>query len=318
MTSQTKRAAARGRTITPNGNHVRRPLGAGAANGNANGSNGSVRHRQRQQEFMTEIHFSWKEKAVVGALSGALLVTLQLVGSNFYLDQDPNVIIGGALTAVAFVFIATIWTAIGDETHLEKLLMRGLLAPSLLIALVHKGVDVPEQHGGDSLKGVLKVENNATPANGLLSRMATQFLPTIAFAAQAPRSTAVETVRKADLQPKVLDGARLFVGRAKSPQSYSFIVGIASTDSAARTVGREIQSILGNRQTVELFRVEGRTEVFISIGGLQDLERAHSSKEAATAALLATADTRAISPDARQGIAQGRVVSGRTLLGSRP
>lgn len=315
MTAQTKRAVARGRPISPNGNHVRRP--PGAANGYANGSNGSVRPRPRQQEWTTEILISRKAKAVVGALSGALLVILQLVGSNFYLDQDPNVVIGGVLTAVAFVLIATIWTAIGDETHMEKLVMRGLLAPSLLIALVHKGVDVPEQHGGDSLSGVLKVENSVAPTNGMLSRIATQFLPTIAFAAQA-RSTAVETVRKADLEPNVLDGARLFVGRARSPEYYSFIVAVASTDSAARLVGQEIQGIVGDRQTVSLFRVEGRSEVFISIGGLQDLERAHLSKELATTALLAIEGTRAISPEARQGIAQGRVVSGRTLLGSKP
>jgi hypothetical protein len=267
---------------------------------------------------MTEIRFSRKEKAVVGALSGTLLVILQLVGSNFYLDQDPNVILGGALTAVAFVLIATIWTAIGDETHLEKLLMRGLLAPSLLIALVHKGVDVPEQHGGDSLNGVLKVENGVAPPQGLLSRIAMPFLPTIAFAAQAQRSNSVSTVRRVDLQPTVIDGARLFVGRARSAQYFSFIVGVATTDSAARMLGQEIQSILGDRQTVSLFRVEGSSEVFISIGGLQDLERAHLSKEAATTALLAIEGTRAISPEARLGIAQGRVVSGRTLLGSKP
>jgi hypothetical protein len=277
-----------------------------------------VQNGQRQGKSTNEIPHDWRGKAIVGALSGTLLVILQLVGSNFYLDQDLKVIIGGVLTAVAFILIATIWTAIGDETHLEKLVMRGLLAPSLLIALVHKGVDVPEQHGGDSLSGVLKVENSVAPTSGILSRIAAQFLPTIALAAQGERATAVETVRRADLEPNVLDGARLFVGRARSPQHYSFIVGVASTDSAARTVGREIQSILGDRQTVELFRIEGRREVFISIGGLQDLERAHSSKDEATAALIAVNGTRAVSEEVRQGIAQGRVVSGRTLLASKP
>lgn len=95
---------------------------------------------------------TWKLRAGIGAVPGGLLIVIQLVGANFYLGQPRELVIGGLLTALAFLLIATAWTALGDEVHKEKLVMRGHLAPSVLIALVTAGPKF--QSGSPGFPGV--------------------------------------------------------------------------------------------------------------------------------------------------------------------
>src|SRR5207247_9480898 len=76
----------------------------------------------------------------IGAGAGLCLALVKLVEANFFIGQASQVALGGALTMMAFAILAAVFTAFADENDRGKLFMQGLLAPSLLIALIHRGV----------------------------------------------------------------------------------------------------------------------------------------------------------------------------------
>src|SRR5262249_3622274 len=81
-------------------------------------------------------------KFVIGAGAGVCLALVKLLEVNFYIGQSQAAVAGGLLAAAAFLVVGALFTAFGTDEHdTGKLFMQGLLAPSLIIAIAHRGAD---------------------------------------------------------------------------------------------------------------------------------------------------------------------------------
>src|SRR2546425_8583177 len=94
-------------------------------------------------------HLTRTLKFAIGAGAGLSLALVKLVEVNFYIGQPSPIIFGGVLTMLAFAVLAALFTTFADDAEPGKLFMQGLLAPSLLIAVVHRGADSPNAKGPD-------------------------------------------------------------------------------------------------------------------------------------------------------------------------
>jgi hypothetical protein len=245
-------------------------------------------------------------KLAIGAGAGFCLSLVKLLEVNFYIGQAGPVILGGVLTMVAFGVVAALFTAFGNDEHdTAKLFMQGLLAPSLIIALVHRGADLPTTKGPDV----------SIPTLGALSDL---LIPTLYAEPQAPappHPAAAVTVLKPDqFDGSVTDGALMLLGRSQDPSSFAFVVGKTTDPNQAQATAAKVRAAAqhaGLQETVHVVKAATSGDYFVTVGGFHSAADTATLKKQVVAKVL-------VSPLADQAtlrlLVQGPVIDGRALL----
>jgi hypothetical protein len=247
-------------------------------------------------------------RAAIGACAGISLILVKLTEANFYLGRPRDEIVGGLLTVLAFVVLSTIFSTFVDEDNPRKLFVQGLLAPSLLIALVHQGADVRTVSGDNP---------GDIPFIGAL------IAPVVLHAAepalaQAPR---VKRIDPAALNGTALDGALLLLGRGQPRKTFLFVVGRATDAAQARSTATQLREALsaawrgGAAPEVEIMQFAGQLDVYVTVGGLRTSDQANAVRREAIAMLL---DSRVSNGrEQLRVLANGKVVDGRQLSATK-
>jgi hypothetical protein len=239
----------------------------------------------------------------IGAGAGLCLALVKLVEANFFIGQASQVALGGALTMMAFAILAAVFTAFADENDRGKLFMQGLLAPSLLIALIHRGVDAPEGKAADV----------TIPTLGRVSEF---FVPTVLAQAPPPpaQSRAVRTIKPRDVEGSATDGALILLGRAQQQTSYLYVVGKTTDVAQAQKTVDRIRTALreaGASPSANVVRTEGGADFLVTIGSFQTSEAATAMRREVIGKVVNAprADDVAV-----KLLVNGRVIDGRTLV----
>ena len=87
----------------------------------------------------------WHNKALIGLGGGVCLALLHLMDKKFFLVDSPypNFVSIGLLTTLAMVLIGVIYATVMEEQTHGKVFVNGLLAPSILLAIL-RGSTAPE------------------------------------------------------------------------------------------------------------------------------------------------------------------------------
>jgi len=196
-------------------------------------------------------------KAGIGAGAGLCLAIVKLVEVNFYLGQPQAQVVGGILTAVAFVALAALFSAFVAEKEVRKIFMQGLLAPSLLVALIHQGAAMPG--------ATTTASPDAIPSlSGLV-----QLVEATLYAEQRP---GVQVVSPDRLQATVGEGALLMLGRATVASSFVYVVGKTTNQQEALAAKERVQRVLtGARLSsrAQVIQIQGSPETYVIVGGLR-------------------------------------------------
>jgi hypothetical protein len=265
---------------------------------------------QRKEKVMSTLASATSTKSLstalkfsIGAGAGLCLALVKLVEANFFIGQASQVVLGGALTMLAFAILAAVFTAFAEENERGKLFMQGLLAPSLLIALIHRGVDAPEA----------KAPDVAIPTLGMVSEF---FVPTVL--AQAPPTAAqpqaVQTIRSKELAGTATDGALMLLGRAQQQASYVYVVGKTADGAQAQKTAAIIRKSVkdaGASAPVVVVQPQGSPDFFVTVGSFQTAAGATNVRRGVIDKVVnaPTTDSAAV-----KLLVNGRVVDGRTLV----
>ena len=212
-------------------------------------------------------------KILIGGAAGVCLVLVKLIQVGFYVSKpaDSGEVMGGLLTAGAFVAISMIFSPFLDETNPRKLFLQALAAPSFLLASVGPGLTPPLGETGPS-----RDEIGILPEVSLL-------LPFVVHAQEQdsqtqPRSSIeIETLQKGEFQGSLADGARRFVGRMPVTP-HAFIIGRSSEAAHAKAIAKIYQDLLGG-ETIRLLQPEGSDQIYLAIGDLGDSQAVAKQKE---------------------------------------
>jgi hypothetical protein len=244
---------------------------------------------------------STRAKFGIGAGAGFCLSLVKLLEVNFYIGQTPPVILGGALTVLAFGLVAALYTAFGtDERETGKLFMQGLLAPSLVIALVHRGADATATTTPDP----------SIPTLGAISEL---LMPSLHAQAPASPRAEVQTLRADRFNGSAADGALMLLGRAPARASYVYVVGKTASESEAQAAAAKVRKAVqasGSRDQVQIFKPEGATDFLVTVGGFQTETQATATRRELVKAVAAqTSDQSTL-----KLLINGPIVDGRGLV----
>src|SRR5215471_4613973 len=242
-------------------------------------------------------------KLAIGAGAGVCLALVKLLEVNFYIGQPRAVVAGGLLAAAAFLLVGALFTAFGtDEHQTGKLFMQGLLARSLIIAIEHRGVDVPQQ--ADT--------HPAIPTLGALTDIAIPVL----FAAEpqqppAAAPASVKTITREQVSPSGLDGALMLLGRTQASQSFLYVVGKTTNKAQAEKTAARLRDALGGQETINIVKSDNGPDLYVVVGSLQTANSAAASKQQVIAKV---AGNPRADPQAVALLANGPVVDARSLV----
>jgi len=209
-------------------------------------------------------------KFVIGAVAGMCLVLLRLLEVNFFLGQPRDVILGGFLGMTALAVLAACTTAYlaEDEDPPRKLFLQGLLAPSLLVAVVHQGGDV-----GPGLRPAASIPTLEETSLWLIQPLHAEEQP------DPHRGVPVVILKAADLgNTRVRDGISVLLGRASSQQPFVYVVGQAAAQQEASRTAEQLHA--AGVDGVAVTQVQGARTWYVTIGELQSAAQANRLREA--------------------------------------
>jgi hypothetical protein len=242
-------------------------------------------------------------KFLIGAGAGFSLALVKLVEVNFYIGQASAIVLGGALTMVAFAVLAALFTMFAEDAEPGKLFMQGLLAPSLLVAVVHRGADAANAMAADVTVPTLSITE--------------LLMPTVHAQAPAAAQPAVKTLKPGQFEGTLADGALMVLGRAQQQESFVYVVG-KTTDrqqatSAAAKLRRMTQQA-GLQVPITVVQAEGSSDLFVTVGSFQSAADAAKTKTQVVDKVLNAPQT---DQSALKALLNGPIVDGRTLAKKR-
>ena len=244
--------------------------------------------------------------ARIGAIGGICLSILKLIEVKFYVGaESSNEIIVGYLTYVSYVLLGMAVAVYFSDRELpaQKLeknaLMMGLLAPSILIAIITKPVQfespedassiiIPEinfglmQPGEESssdssdtsgfnLGGLILSSAHAQESNGQIEPRPDD---------SAASKLTVKTITKSQFEPTLSDHFLGNFGRAKPLNKYFFVIGVAETEENAEKFAEslnnslECKNLSAKTECAQLVKPEGGEKVFVTYGDYSSAESA--------------------------------------------
>lgn len=253
---------------------------------------------------------NWQLKALIGATGGLALVLLKLIEVQFFVDDVVSKkAIAAYLTYACYVALGVIVAVFFTDDSLEdgkrkkSAFIAGLLAPSLLLAIVRQ--PVPQ----------VKTEDIFKITGVLVSSAYAQTLPAKPSAATVP----VVEVSKAQIEPSFTDGLRLAIGRGEQ-RNYLFVLGQAGTREKAVSAAEDVNKLLLAKNLTPSARVihpTGAPAWFVTLGGMGSSAVAAKFRETGkTVARDALSENR-ITPNEKNAallVLEGKVVDGAQLL----
>lgn len=272
----------------------------------------------------------WFQKAFIGALGGLSLVLLKLIDNQFYIGcQSSNEVIAGYLTYITYLILGTLVATFFVDHDLPAQKIRksafilGLLAPSILIALLTKPIEQP---------GIL---NNVIGDIPLVSNKVIEDKPkieplliSIAYSQEAIRTVAqdereeegVKIISKAEVEPKMRDAFMKALGRPKEYENYAFVFGITEDATKALSAAEVVKSAISKSQLklaedIEVIKFDDSPVYFLVIGGFSKYQSALEMKNEAqiTALKALKEETDPLTIENTSLIFGGKVVSGTSL-----
>jgi hypothetical protein len=227
-----------------------------------------------------------QDKLLIGACGGVCLSLIKLIEANFYLASSPTVIAGAYLTYAAYIGLGMFVGYFFSEEHKDDLpktrksvFTMGLLAPSIIVALVSRPIQVPSAVGA-----------NASSIQEL-GRNVIDLVAPRAFAQPTRVSvtgdTTTQILRREDLSGGFQAGMKSALGRPLASERMLVVIGKASSEEAARRAARDFGAILvPDSLRASVMRVEGGTDYFVVVGGLVTLDHAAALKQAVRQAAI--------------------------------
>jgi hypothetical protein len=258
---------------------------------------------------------AWYEKLGIGAVGGFSLSLLKLTDAGFYLKEpDHSVAVGAYLTYAVYLILGMIVgfffcedVSDAQKTRKNAFLM-GLLAPSVLIAIVTKPVDGATLPSASlsSVKSLTRaIEQWASPS--LLAEGQ-------AKAQAAAASVPVETVEK---QSGFASGVLSALGRDAS-NGYVYVLGKTDNENVARQKALEVNTVLqqhgaDSNVKARILKPSADGQYYLAIGadssGAAVMNVKKTANETASKAMVDPAARK----DAIQLLLQGQVVSKAAL-----
>jgi len=257
-----------------------------------------------------------KHKALIGAAGGFCLVLLKLIDAGFYVDDFfSKQAIVGYFTYLAYLIIGTIAAVVLSEHDVSKEKVRksafivGLLGPSILIAILKQPV-VPTQPITDLVPDIPKISRSLiSPAHAQ-----TRDVPA------APGSaTSVQILKKEAVEPSFKEVLLTTIGRPVPIKDHVYVVGVAESESKAIAAAAAInEKILVQKQGLQaqVFKPEGMSKYYVTVGGLKEPGAAIKLGAAAQAIAIKTLkeQTDEASKRAATLLIGGKVVDGKMLF----
>jgi hypothetical protein len=256
-----------------------------------------------------------KEKILIGAIGAVCLGLLKLISANFHLtEQSAAAAMGAYLTYAAYLVLgmAVAYFFSDVDADLSKTrrsaFIMGLLAPSILIAIVSKPPEEPP---------LMTAPPASVPTFGSL--LAEGVLGRVAHAQTTDQASVVD-IGQATSPQGIGDGVRSALGRATVPQNYLFVLGkTKDKDLAVAEAGRINDVLSRNDSTRDLSAVvltsQDTSEVYISVGlGLtaeQAVETKRLSAQSAVETLQDDASKEQVAAAAK--LLRGQIVRGADL-----
>lgn len=258
---------------------------------------------------------AWHQKLAIGGVGALCLSLLKLISANFYLGAaDRNVALGAYLTYFAYLILGM---AVGyflceqspeaEKTRKSAFLM-GLLAPSILIAIVSKPIAGPPTDSGQAA-AVPTLQGSLLDLLGVTAH------------AQAPASAQVpvEVLQKADAGTSFWDGVMSALGlQPAGAKQYHFVVGQTDDEKLAKQRASEINGIMqkyNRTQPVKILKPAAGNHYFLTIGDGTSAAGAAATKQSATdsAVKALTGAASAADKSAAQVMLKGQILATDTL-----
>lgn len=263
-----------------------------------------------------------KHKAFVGAIGGLCLVLLKLIEQKFYVGSaSTNIVVAAYLTYAAYIVLGMIVAAYLTDHDLPNMkckrhaLMMGLLAPSILIAIVSKPVDY-QNIKGSVLKDLPSI--GAIFINEAYAQEPTQ--PGKDESNEILQM--VVKLTKADVDISFGQAFLTTINRAPIDKKFVYVVGVSNEQARAVDVANRLNSIVECKNSdtsmpcAIVFSPVGSNKNFVSVGGLVSEDSAYEAKlgswQAVLKKLRETNDKS--TTDIANLVAQGEVVQGYALF----
>ncbi len=214
---------------------------------------------------------------------------------------------------MAYIILGMIVAVFFTEHELPKekckrsALIMGLLAPSVLIAIVSKPV------GEQAPIGNLLDEIPKITSIFLIDAYAQEGAkPASKAADDEPR---IVVITKKDVDLKFGEAFLKAVGREKAPSNYTFVVGTTTEEPKALKAASKWNIYFKCRITKDCARViapKGSKHFFVTVGSFQPAKAAYETKQRSLAVVLEALKT---APDSETVNIAGRVAQGKVVQG---
>jgi hypothetical protein len=223
---------------------------------------------------------NWKI-AGIGALGGLGLAILKLIDAKFFLANSSSVEASVSyLTYLCYIVLGSIVAVFFTDTEMAAEKMRrsafvmGLLAPSLLLAIVSRPIQPT-----DLSRGTVDTIPNLT-SNLLFPAAYAQSPPasgvTVTGSARASVSiragrAPVVPLTKNQAQPSINASLQRALGRSASITQYAFVVGATADKEQAIKTATDVRSVLATSPTKSdltawVLQPEGSSRYFVTVG----------------------------------------------------
>jgi hypothetical protein len=267
---------------------------------------------------------STKMKAWIGGCAGVCLALIKLIEQQFLIGQTWEHRAGGYATAVSFVVIAALFASFIEETKAGKVFMQGLLAPSLLVAVLHQGGTevLPTEQGAASADTARELSDlgasRDTPWNwSLIPSAYAQEAPPASEPERSEGTLAVRTISRSDLGIGFAEGALQLLGRGRPPTSFALVVGrTTDQEKAVKALHQLTEVLVEEKEQPQLFRAPGGGEIYVSLTKPTTLDGARRTKDLLQSHLLSLVGSDGLTEEDRQAInlvLNSQVIDLRTL-----
>ena len=227
-----------------------------------------------------EISVGTIHKALIGGIGGLCLVLLKLIEHKFYIGLlTTNIALAAYLTYISYILLGMIVAAYFTDHDLPKekckrhALMMGLLAPSILIAIVSKPANLQDHD---------LIVNSIPLITSLFFSSAYAQKKTKSKQINMEPDNLVVEVSKKDLDVAL---AKALVGAFFNyiVENYIYVVGVSEDKNKATDIARKINEILGciiiDNKCARVYIPRGSNNKYVTVGALGSKQSAEKTRK---------------------------------------
>ncbi len=244
-----------------------------------------------------------RKKALIGAAGGLALALIFLVKSGFLVTEPGIAIIGGYLTALAFVVLGALVGGFAPEEVPFKIFIFGVIAPSLLTNIIAEADSTGQFTPLDNRPIIESVPSVPVLPKPAASDSVFPRFSLANFILISDHELKVKILTRKDVGNTLADGVRSLIEGRKTKGRYAFVVGATPNESQALDYAQALTQLPVTKSLgVQVLRAENKKINFVTIGGFLSPEVAAHIRNTT----LAEAST--LMPWATEAVAAGRVV----------